>query len=133
MTNFKKSRVSGFTAVELMVTLFVAVLFIMSGYMLYDAVSSRSANTRELAEASNVAYEVLRNEGSVYRSTSSKCGVAFTSQTVTRSNLKIPNPAITIKRCKPFTDSMILQVTVVVQYGPNEARKEAVHAAYVSN
>lgn len=130
---FKKSRDSGFTAVELMVTLFVAVLFIMSGYMLYDAVSSRSANTREMAEASNVAYEVLRNEGSAYRSISTMCSATPPSQTVTRSDLKIPSPTITIKRCKPFADSMILQVTVVVQYGPSEARKEAVHATYVSN
>lgn len=52
----------GFTVVELMITLFVASLFIISGYQLYQVVVFRGSDARKLSEASTLAYEVLRSE-----------------------------------------------------------------------
>lgn len=123
------TRRDGFTTVELMVTLFVAVLFILSGYQLYDMVSARSSSAREMAEASNIGYEVLRKEG-VYKPVTSACS-APPEESVTRSDLKIPDVTITIKRCKPFADSTLIQVTVSVKYGTPQ--KEVVHATYLAN
>ena len=51
----------GFTVVELMITLFVASLFIISGYQLYQVVVFRGSDARKLSEASTLAYEVLRS------------------------------------------------------------------------
>lgn len=123
---------NGFTAVELMVTLFVAVLFILSGYQLYGAVTLRSANSREMSEASNVGYEVLRKEGSVYKPTSNSCAAPSEEAITNRTGLKIPNPSIRILRCKPIQGSSLIQVTVSVKYGQLGTQREVLHATYVS-
>lgn len=50
----------GFTAVELLITLFVAALFITSGYQLYAVATADSADIRERSLASNIGYKYLR-------------------------------------------------------------------------
>lgn len=120
----------GFTTVELMVTLFVAVLFILSGFQLYDMVNSRSSVVRETAEANGVAYEVLRKEGSEYRAITNSCDSPVT-ESVARSGLKISNLSIKLNRCKPYPDSQMIQVTAVVKFG--DPQREVAHAAYVAN
>jgi len=54
----KKQR--GFTAVELLVTLFVAAAFLIAGYQLFSVVIRDGGQTRAEANASNVAYDYLR-------------------------------------------------------------------------
>ena len=49
-----QSNQSGFTAVELLITLFIAVAFIATGYQLYTAILKDSAETRNQANASNI-------------------------------------------------------------------------------
>lgn len=120
----------GFTTVEIMVTLIVAVLFILSGYQLYGMVSNRSSVTREMSEASNIGYEVLRKEGGVYQPISSPCATP-TTQVITKTGLKLSNVTITIRRCKPFSDSEIIKVSVSVKYGTPQ--KEVVHATYLAS
>lgn len=51
---------SGFTAVELLITLFVAAAFLVSGFQLYNLVIKDGGQTRAQARASNVAYDYLR-------------------------------------------------------------------------
>ncbi|MDN5819811.1 MAG: prepilin-type N-terminal cleavage/methylation domain-containing protein [bacterium] len=58
MTSFKDFQ--GFTAVELLITLFVAALFITSGYQLYAITTADSADIRERSLASNIGYKFLR-------------------------------------------------------------------------
>lgn len=53
-------RTSGFTAVELLITLFIAAAFLLAGYQLFDAVIRDGAQTRAEARARNIAYEYLR-------------------------------------------------------------------------
>jgi prepilin-type N-terminal cleavage/methylation domain-containing protein len=55
-----KNRQSGFTAVELLITLFVAAAFLVAGYQLYNVIIKDSGNTRAQARASNVAYDYMR-------------------------------------------------------------------------
>ena len=50
----------GFSAVELLITLFVAVAFLVAGYQLYFVVIKDSGNTRAQARATNTAYNFLR-------------------------------------------------------------------------
>lgn len=58
MINRRKE--SGFTAVELLITLFVAVAFLVAGYQLYNLVIKDSGQTRAQAKAANIAYNYLR-------------------------------------------------------------------------
>ena len=59
MMKFSKDS-SGFTAVELLVTLFVAAAFLIAGYQLFSVVIRDGGQTRAEANASNVAYDYLR-------------------------------------------------------------------------
>jgi prepilin-type N-terminal cleavage/methylation domain-containing protein len=52
---------SGFTAVELLITLFVAAAFLVAGYQLYSVVIKDGGQTRAQARAANVAYDYLRH------------------------------------------------------------------------
>ena len=56
------SRVNqqGFTAVELLVTLFIAAAFLIAGYQLFSLVVRDGGATRAEAKAANVAYDYLR-------------------------------------------------------------------------
>ncbi len=55
-----QTRESGFTAVELLITLFVAAVFLIAGYQLYSFVVQRSSDARNETRISNVAYDYLR-------------------------------------------------------------------------
>lgn len=50
----------GFTAVELLVTLFVAAAFIVAGYQLYSFVIRDGSEARNRAKVSNIVYDYLR-------------------------------------------------------------------------
>lgn len=51
---------SGFTAIELLVTLFVAAAFLIAGYQLFSVVVRDGGQTRAESKAGNVAYDYLR-------------------------------------------------------------------------
>lgn len=50
----------GFTAVELLITLFVAAAFLIAGYQLFTVVIRDGGATRAEAKAANYAYDRLR-------------------------------------------------------------------------
>jgi Tfp pilus assembly protein PilE len=56
----KNNSQSGFSAVELLITLFVAAAFFIAGFQLYSVVIKDGGQTRAEARASNVAYDYLR-------------------------------------------------------------------------
>lgn len=51
---------AGFTAVELLITLFIAASFLIAGYQLFDVVIRDGAQTRAESKANNIAYDYLR-------------------------------------------------------------------------
>lgn len=54
------TRQSGFTAVELLITLFVAAAFLIAGYQLFSLVIKDGGQTRAESRAANVAYDYMR-------------------------------------------------------------------------
>jgi prepilin-type N-terminal cleavage/methylation domain-containing protein len=52
----------GFTAVELLITLFIAAIFLFAGYQLYIQVLKDGADASKTALMSNAVYERLRKE-----------------------------------------------------------------------
>ena len=51
---------SGFTAIELLVTLFIAAAFLIAGFQLFTLVVRDGGQTRAESKAGNVAYDYLR-------------------------------------------------------------------------
>lgn len=119
----------GFTTVELMATLLVASLFLISGYQLFSAVSYQSGQARNMGEASNIGYKILRQQ--TYSAVTNSCSSPLV-QTASVPSGKLPEPtAITVEKCKPFADSSLIKVKVVVDYGVRGGR--TVHATYLKN
>lgn len=56
----RPSAQSGFTAIELLVTLFIAAAFLIAGYQLFTLVVRDGGQTRAESKAGNVAYDYLR-------------------------------------------------------------------------
>ena len=54
------SKQSGFSAVELLITLIIAAIFLIAGYQLYALVTKDSGESRTLANANNVASQYLQ-------------------------------------------------------------------------
>lgn len=63
MSNLRK-RQEGFTAIEMLITIVVAGMLIISFYMLYMVISTSAAQTRSRADASDLAYSYLRKYAS---------------------------------------------------------------------
>ena len=58
MTN--RASEKGFTAVELLITLFVAAAFLIAGYQLFNVVIKDGSEARTQAVAANTAYDYMR-------------------------------------------------------------------------
>ena len=133
------NRQDGLTAVELMVTLFVAALFIISGYQLYNAVNLRAANSREMSEASNIAYRILRENSTHDSSLTRSATVCPISSTLapapTLPTNTLPTPVtVSVFRCWLGESgvSELQRVTVQIEYGNDTPKRKVVHATYVS-
>lgn len=121
MSVLKRTRQQGFTAVELLVTLFIAALFIASGYQLYAVTTTDSANIRERSIASNIAYKYLRiaqAKGFFV------CGTeTISNSTVEDEQKKLPRlSSIKIIRSMPKSDPCgngLMKIQVDVRYFEN--------------
>jgi Tfp pilus assembly protein PilE len=118
---------SGFTAVELLITLFVAAAFLMAGYQLYAAVIKVGGKTRAQSRVSNAAYDYLQR----YKSTVVNPCVASTplsNQPITITG--VSNATITVTISCPYSSNMSLsKVIVTVNYNnPPQVISEATYA-----
>lgn len=130
MTN-TSSKQAGFSAVELLITLFVAAAFIITGYQLYSIVIKDGSDARRQAKASNVAYQALRTYAA---QATNPCTVVTPSPAPTiPSGSGLPNPAITVTFSCPYgaSNTAISKVAVKVTY--DSPQKEVDHAIFVSN
>ena len=121
---------AGFSAVELLITLFIAAAFVATGYQLYSVIIQNGENAREQAQASNIAYNALR----LYQpQATNPCSLVTPSPTPTiPSGSNLPNPSITVSMTCPYGTAVdITKVTVTVNYGNPQVG--VTHALFVSN
>lgn len=59
-----RSQQSGFTAIELLITLFVAAGFLVAGYQLFNVIIKDGGQARAESRAGNVAYDYIRRYSS---------------------------------------------------------------------
>lgn len=119
---------TGFSAVELLITLFVGAAFIGAGYQLYGISIKDGSDARLRAQASSIAYSTLRTY-------SAKATNPCTNQTPTATvpaGSGLANPAIAVSITCPYgTSASVSQISVVVTYGTT-TQSEVTHALYVS-
>ena len=120
---------AGFTAVELLVTLFVAAAFLLAGYQLFNVVIRDGGNTRVEASASNVAYNYLRLYSD---STTNPCAP---STPLVNSPITVEgttNATVSISITCPQGDALSLsQVEVIINYGIGADANTVKFATYV--
>ncbi len=133
------SEQQGFTITELMVTLFVAALFTISGWQLYTVVTQRAIEAQRTSEASNIGYKVLRKHGT-YGATMASCGASSDNVPIsediptlfTGSNIPDDNREVKLVRCNPVDGLPVNRLTVTVSYGTGDNKQEVSHALYVA-
>ena len=124
------SRQSGFSAVELLITLFIAVAFLATGHQLYTSIISDSGATRQQAKASNVAYDYLRRyTGSIAAPCSASTPLSNSTVSPVPDGLSNVKVTVTIS-CPQSSLTSLSKVEVRVTYGADS--QEVVHAMYAT-
>ncbi|MNH49902.1 hypothetical protein D3C87_1701760 [compost metagenome] len=134
----RTSSQQGFSAVELLITLFVAVAFIATGYQLYSTIVKDGGEARFRARASNLAYENLRRASNTNPSCPTTPGATIVTTPAAPANSGLDAPAITQTISAPqgcngtLWQDRVMRVEITVEYGPQTDRQGVTHAVYVS-
>jgi Tfp pilus assembly protein PilE len=123
----KHNAQSGFTAAELLITLFVAAAFLVSGYQLYNVIIKDSGQTRSESRASNVAYDYMRRYTA---SATGPCAVTtpVNNSTITVSGLSAVSVTVAIT-CPYSSTTAVSKVEVTVLY--NNPQQTVKYSTYV--
>lgn len=132
-----EQKQAGFSAVELMISLFIAVAFLASGYQLYGVIVKDGASTRYQAQASNIAYAAMRKYASQPNGNCVASTAPSPAPTLTADELKLlparPSGAaqlVVAFSCPYGTSSNVWRVTATVRYG--NPQKEVSHATFTA-
>lgn len=129
MMHYSTHKNAGFTAVELLITLFVAAAFLTAGYQLFSLIMKDGGDTRAESIVNNEAYNYLRQ----YSNTPSNPCVASTPVTnsgITIENVASPRLTVTIT-CPQSSTTSLSRVEVSITYGLGVDAKTLKHATYV--
>jgi Tfp pilus assembly protein PilV len=118
---------SGFTVIELLITLFVAAAFLVAGFQLYNVIVKDGGQTRSEARASNVAYDYLRRYSV---SATNPCTVTtpLNNAAITVSNLSSTTVTVALT-CPYAATTNITKVEVSVMY--NTPQQTVKYSTYV--
>lgn len=119
---------NGFTAIELLITLVIGMMLLFSAYQLYSVVLQSSKDTSRRANASSLAYELLRDNS--YLVTNPCTSVSIPNITIpTTANLPSTATASVQLSCAIGNPTPNLtQISATVTYGTG---KSVVHATYI--
>jgi len=123
----ERSESNGFTTIELLVTLFIAAIFLVSGFQLYVAIIKDGGEVRAQMRASNIAYDYMQR----YKpSATTPCTAQspMIDQQVAVTGLS--NTIVSVYITCPFSaTTSISKISVTVLY--NNPQKTASNATYV--
>lgn len=110
-----RTNEQGFSAVELLITLFVAIAFLVAGYQLFDIVIRNGGEARSESQAANTAYSYLRrySENATNPCTTS---TPLSSSPVTVSGLSDVTMSIFIT-CPQQDAAAISKIEALISYG----------------
>jgi len=117
----------GFSTVELLITLFIAAAFLMSGYQLYSLIMKEGGEARAQAKASNVAYDYLQR----YKTSATNPCTEQTPVNAETINVDgLSDAVVTVAISCPYSASLsVSKIQVTVQYG--NPQKTVINATYV--
>lgn len=121
----------GFSAVELLITLFIASIFLLAGYQLYSFVFANGAEATMRAKASQVAYNYLHQTKDTLASGNCSASTPVNNQAVTSSGLNQATVTVTVS-C-PYSSGPIQNMFLIrstLQYKSPTEMKTVSHAEY---
>lgn len=121
---------SGFTAVELLITLFVAAAFLIAGYQLFNLVIRDGGQTRSESRAANVAYDYMRQYAASSTTIPCTATTPLNGAPITVDGLVNATVTITIT-CLPDAVESLSKVEVSLSY--NAPAQTIKYATYVSS
>lgn len=135
----------GFTAVELLITLFIAAIFLFSGYQLYTQVTYDGADAEKMAKVSNIVYEKAQKAGTTV-STNHPLGCKTASETPLPPPPALPAPVTeqvsgvgsvdfrTVISCPQGAEASanLFLIKVTATYKNNKAERKVQHALYAN-
>jgi Tfp pilus assembly protein PilV len=119
---------SGFSTVELLITLFIAAAFLISGFQLYAVIIKNGSEVRAKIKASNVVYDYLER----YKSSATTPCTALTplvNTPITVDTLSNVTVSVTIS-CPYSSTTSVSKVLVTVNY--NQPQQTISNATYVN-
>lgn len=138
MKNLKTTLKKGFTAVELLITLFIAAVFLFAGYQLYTQVIRDSKDADKIAKLSNVTYQKMRESASQI-TTAYPSGCAAASQSTTTNTETVSGVgSVTFTKIiscpagttPPLSDLFLVKIQAA--YSDSGNAKTVEHATYAS-
>jgi prepilin-type N-terminal cleavage/methylation domain-containing protein len=99
----------GFTAVELLIAIIIGVMMISASYQLYSVGLSTSGDAQRRTKASNVAYDLLRQQQATL--TSGPCAVATTAPAIPADS-GLTNASASIATTCPYNEMESDGVTI---------------------
>lgn len=128
MIHTVNSTQSGFSAVELLITLFIAAAFIITGTQLYTVIIANSEETRLRSVANNIAYENMRK----YTVQASGACATYNQTPAVPASSGLPNASMTVNISCPYgVANATSKLLVTLQYGTPQ--QEVAHAIFVTN
>jgi Tfp pilus assembly protein PilE len=126
----RSSTQHGFSAVELLISMFIAVAFIGAGYQLYSVIIKDGLDARLRSTASNIAYSNLRFYAP---QATNPCTSVTPNPTPTAPTAnQLPNGSITVTIDCPYgVGDQTSRILVSVKYGTPQ--QEVIHEIYASN
>ncbi len=119
---------AGFSAVELLITLFVAAVFLAASHQMYNAIIQDSGEVRQRTRASNIAYEYLHKK---IADAPALCTASTPVNNVPVTADGLTNVVVTVTySCPQAGLSNLVKVQSTVRYGVDS--QEVVHAMYAS-
>jgi hypothetical protein len=124
----------GLSAVELLITLFVGSMFLMSGYLLWGYTQRASDEAYHDIIASDIARDYLSRYGTKTPCTSPGTNVTMPDggQPDTPSASKLTNPIISIRiDCPADLNALrIVKVTSTLSHGSGDTARSVSHAVF---
>ncbi len=125
-----RKQASGFTAVELLITLFVAAAFLIASYQLFNLIIKDGGATRSQSRAANVAYDYLRQYGA--SSTTIPCTASTPLNNAPISVDGLSNVTISVSvTCLPDAINSLSKVEATISY--NNPQQTVSYATYTSS
>ncbi|AHB41980.1 hypothetical protein RAAC3_TM7C00001G0110 [Candidatus Saccharibacteria bacterium RAAC3_TM7_1] len=126
----------GFTAVELLITLFIAAIFSLAGYMLYAQLNDSGENAKRIATISSLVYDQLSNAHQYVAASGCTPNTSIPALTPTVTGFKSVQITTTVTCPFPSTTggaANVSLITVKATYSYRSNTDTLSHAQYASN